>query len=357
MTTWGNELLPVDIVLAPEWWHRNEKMSFDRDFFFHPLRRVEEEQRMEKALYERWGRYGLGEQRNQKRPEIGAVHLAAGFLLSEMAGCKVNYSEAHPPQVVPAGQELREIKAEEAFRSEAFKRVEKLAEELKKKYGYLTGDINWGGILNIAMDLHGENIFTDMMMSPEEVKIYFACIAELIEKFTGFLQSGTGSTSISVNRGVRHLRQPVFLHSECSHTMISQEDYEQYLLPFDVRWSSKRPFGIHYCGSDPHRMAGAFATIPHLDFLDLGWGGDVKILRQHLPDTFFNIRISPVELARMSTGEIRETVTRLVRDSGNPELTGVCCVNMDDTVSDDRIDTLLETVDELRKVCASGAER
>jgi hypothetical protein len=131
--------------------------------------------------------------------------------------------------------------------------------------------------------------------------------------------------------------------------MISAEDYEQFLLPFDIAWSRNRPYGIHYCGPDPHRMAASFAKIPHLDYLDLGWGGDVKILREHLPDTFFNIRLSPIELAKQTHPEIRETISRLVHESGDPFLTGVCCINMDDSVSDDRIDTIFETVEELRK--------
>jgi hypothetical protein len=188
-----------------------------------------------------------------------------------------------------------------------------------------------------------------MMMKPDEVKTYFAGIAKVIEKFTSFLLNETGSTSISVNRNVRHIKKPVLLHSECSHTMISEEDYKSFLLPFDQEWSKKRPFGIHYCGPDPHRMAGSFAKIPHLDYLDLGWGGDVKILREHLPDTFFNIRLSPVEIARQSNDEIRGAITTLVHESGSPYLTGVCCINMDDSVSDDRISTIFETVDELKK--------
>jgi hypothetical protein len=46
----GDQILPVEIVLSPEWWHANEGITFDEDFFFHPLKRVEEEQHMEKAL-------------------------------------------------------------------------------------------------------------------------------------------------------------------------------------------------------------------------------------------------------------------------------------------------------------------
>ncbi len=346
----GGQIIPVDIVLAPEWWNKHAGITFDRDFFFHPARRVEDEQKMEKVLYEKWGKYGPGLMKDERRPETGAVHLASGFLLSEMLGCDVEYTENHPPQVIPAQREDFDIDPYAAFKTPVFRKFESMLGKLKEKYGYLSGDVNWSGILNIALDVRSEAIFTDMFMQPEATKIYFNKIAAVIEKFTKGLSSETGTTSISVNRNVRNLKKPLFLHSECSHTMISSEDYEKYLLPFDVKWSKTfRPFGIHYCGSDPQRHAESFAKIPNLDFLDVGWGGDVKILREYLPHTFLNIRLSPVELVKQSTDEIREIITRLVRDSGNPRLTGVCCINMDDKITDEKITTIFETVEELRK--------
>ena len=43
-------ILPVDAVLAPERWYKNEGISFDESFFYHPRRRVEVERTMEAAL-------------------------------------------------------------------------------------------------------------------------------------------------------------------------------------------------------------------------------------------------------------------------------------------------------------------
>ena len=241
-------LLPVEIVLAPEWWNKHAGITFDRDFFFHPVKRVEEEQKMEKVLYERWGNYGLGAHKDEVRPEVGAVHLASGFLISEMAGCEVQYRESHPPLVIPANRDDLIINKEDAFKSAPFKTFQNLTEKLKTKYGYITGDVNWSGILNIGMDLRGETILMDMMIDPENVQQFFKTIYEIISEFTSFIQSDTGSSSISVNRSVRNFHKPVFLHSECSHTMISSEDYENMLLDFDIMWSKQnRPFGIHYC--------------------------------------------------------------------------------------------------------------
>lgn len=347
----SREILPVELVFSPSWWYKNAGITFDRDFFFHPARRVEDERKMEKIIFEKWGRYGLGEDRNKDRPEVGVVHLAAGYMISEMLGCKVNYEESGPPTVVPLSMNtLDENIFDNAFNSKAFKAFEGMCGKLKEKYGYLTGDVNWSGILNIALDLRGQEIFMDMYDDPEKVTSFFRHIADVLERFTAWVQAETGSSSVSVNRTVKHFDKPVFLHSECSHTMISVENYHGFLFPFDMEWSlRKRPFGIHYCGTDTHRYAEAFAQIPHLDFLDVGWGGDVKLLRNALPDTFLNIRLSPVEIVDMNENEIGVLIKKLVKDSNNPSLTGICCINMDDRVTDDKVDVILETVFELRK--------
>jgi len=349
-------LLPVDIVLAPAWWHRQEGLTFDEDFFYHPSRRVEGERRMEQVLYERWGQFGLGSDRDRDLPQVGAVHLAAGFLLSEMLGCEVQYHEDTPPQVVPAGMEELDLDFEAAFRSPAYLRFQRLVDALKSQYGHLVGDVNWSGVLNLALDLRGERFFMDLYDRPDQARRFLNTLAKVISRFIACIAQETGTTSISVNRTVRHFRESICLHSTCSHTMISAPDYEDFLMPIDRNWGEEyAPYGIHYCGDDPHRHAEAFARLPRLDFLDVGWGGDVKQLRKHLPNTFLNIRLSPVEMITQSTGEIREVISRLVQDSGDPFLTGVCCINMDDKVTDDKISALFETVQELRQ--QHGASR
>ncbi len=346
----GSLLLPVDIVLAPSWWHKHTGISFDEDFFYHPDRRVDAEQKMEHVLHERWGQFGLGKNKDKPLPQVGAVHLAAGFLLQEMLGCKVLYKQDTPPQVIPENRPTLDLDIEAAFSSPAYQRFERLLSCLKAKYGYVVGDVNWGGILNLALDLRGETLFLDMFDKQDEVRAFFNKLQCLIDRFTSRIQKETGTTSISVNRMVVHFDQPIFLHSTCTHTMISAKNYREYLMPIDVEWSRRMgSYGIHHCGPDAHRFAECFAEIPHLDFLDVGWGGDVKKLRQYLPNTFLSIRLSPVEILEQSEQEIHDTIYRLVQDSGDPELTGVCCVNMDGDVEDSKISVIFETVGELRK--------
>jgi hypothetical protein len=347
-----NGILPVDVVFHPSWWHRHYGMNFDEGFFYDPVRRVESERKMEQALYDRFGDLGLGEDRDKDLPVIGAVHNAAGYLVSEMLGCKVDYVADAPPQVNPAHRETLEVDVEAAFAGPAFGRLAALVDALKDQFGYVVGDVNWGGVLNIALDLRGQELFLDMLDRPEDVRTYFGRIAAVIDLFVDYIQERTGSSSISGNRNVRHLKGPVFMHSECTLTMISTDHYDEFILPIDKAWSARRrPFGVHYCGEDPHRYAEAFAKIPHLDFLDVGWGGDLRVLREKLPKTFLNIRLSPVLIVDQSVADIRHAIRTRVADSSDPRLTGVCCINMDDRVADDKVRAIFETVFELRKEC------
>ena len=342
-------LLPVEIVFHPSWWHRHVGIAFDEDFFYHPVRRVEVERRMEKELYDRFGAFGFGADKDKDLPQIGAVHLAAGYLLSGMLGCKIEYMENAAPRVVCAHREDFLIDEEAAFQSADFKKLLALIEALKAKYGYVCGDINWGGVLNLAIDLKGENVLMDMALQPEESKVFFCKIGRIIERFFTFIQSQTDSNSISVNRLVRHIDKPVYLHSECTHTMISEDDYRKFLMPIDAEWSRKyRPYGIHYCGKDPHRHAAAYGELPHVDFFDLGWGGDIAMIRQYLPDTLLNLRLDPVTLNSFSHQEIDAFIRNGAELSGNPCLTGVCCINMDADTDEEKVRTILQTVATLR---------
>jgi len=303
---------------------------------------------MERVLYDRWGRHGLGSK--ESRPEVGPVHLAAGYLLQEMLGCKVDYRDGHPPQVLPARQDRLHVDPEAAFASPAFRAFADLCDQLRSAHGYLTGDVNFSGILNIALDLRGQDLFLDMYTDPDHVQQQFARIAQVITRFVDFVVARTGTSSVSVNRTVRHLREPVVLHSECTHTLISERDYERFLLEYDMQWSRRyKAFGVHYCGPDPHRYAASYARIPGLSFVDVGAGGDVRVMRRHLPEAFLNLRLDPVRLRDQSPDQIRTIVRDLAGASQRPTRTGICCINMDDTVTDAQVTAILDAVAELRE--------
>ncbi len=339
---------PAEVVFDPSWWHANEGIDFDKGFFFDPERRMEDEWRMEKALKRRFGSLLVTD--DSPRAQLGGVHLAAGFMLSWMLGCDVDFRKDGPPLVHALNADAMYLDPDMPFRSEAFETLCESAEGMKSHFGRVYGDIDFSGILNLALDVRGIDLYYDLIDDPDAVDELFASIAAVIERFVNWVSGYSETTSISVNRTVRHLTKPLFLHSECSHTMISVKDYRRFLMPYDEKWSTYYDsFGIHYCGKDPHRYAQCFSELPCLDFLDVGWGGDVALLRKALPNTFLNLRLSPSEISCMDTNAISACVKNLLVQSQKPYLTGVCCINMDEKVQDEQVIALLRTVAEERE--------
>jgi hypothetical protein len=39
-------------------------------------------------------------------------------------------------------------------------------DSLKGKFDYLVGDVNWSGVLNLALDMRGTGLFTDIFDRP-----------------------------------------------------------------------------------------------------------------------------------------------------------------------------------------------
>jgi len=132
-------------------------------FFYNPETRIEADLEMRKILQERFGKYNIEpDHKLEPRPCIGAVHLAAGYIISEMFGCEIKFSKDSSPQVITRNitdEEADKIEPINLLENETFRELKQLVEQLKERFGYVVGDINWQGVLNVALDLRGENYF------------------------------------------------------------------------------------------------------------------------------------------------------------------------------------------------------
>lgn len=89
-----------NIVFHPSWWNQNVGIDFSERFWNDPKTRIEADQNMRRALYERFGAYGLGEANPKPRPLLGSDMLACGFLSSQILGCTVEFCSNGAPQVL-----------------------------------------------------------------------------------------------------------------------------------------------------------------------------------------------------------------------------------------------------------------
>jgi len=92
--------LHADVVFHPNWWNKNYGLTFEREFFFDPSRRVWQEQKMRQLLYERFGDLGISQKEAPRRPIIGPTILGTGYFIQEILGCETRFNEDSNPWVV-----------------------------------------------------------------------------------------------------------------------------------------------------------------------------------------------------------------------------------------------------------------
>ena len=345
--------LPVEIVFHPNWWYNEAGIEFDRDHYFNPERRVNDELRMRRFLWERFGRFGYGEENPVPEPVIGPVHLAAGYMFSSLWGCEIEFPKDSSPVVIPLSMSVKDLYGMEIpdpKQNHEFQDFFKLIKAFKEQFGYVKGDINWTGVQNLALDLMGQQVFMSYFDNPGAMHKIFDKITRSIIETLGMIKAETGTTSISVNRSIENVEPTINLHSNCSVQMISNENYEEFLLPVDVMLSKHlQPYGIHHCGNNMHNVAVGYSKVRDACFFDVGWGADIAFCRKTIPDAFFNVRLSPVKIKDCTPDEVEADLINLLENAGDLSKVGICCINMDWGTSDVNVMKIFEVAERYRK--------
>lgn len=335
-----------DVVFHPRWWNRNAGIDFGEAFWNDPDTRMAADISMRSTLYTRFGGCGLGELSPAPRPLVGSDLLACGWLGQALLGCAIRYSPADPPQVLCA--ELDEdaalaLRKPDFDQSPVWQAVQTQLDSLTARFGYVETHLNLVGVLNVAMDLRGQDIFLDFLeedttLARHLLQVSCETILEIgrrLRKYSPHLSSGVTS--------IMGLVAPeVYLTSNCTVEMVSRELYERLLLPYDRRLAEAfPPFGIHHCGQTMEHVAGGYAMLPNLRFVEVGAGSDLRAVTEALPpETLINARYSPVTLKTDSAADIDTRIAELCAIVPGKRLS-ISCVGIDDGVPDARITAFL----------------
>jgi hypothetical protein len=351
----------VDVVFHPNWWHKNYGLTFDRDFFYDPRRRVRQEQRMRQLLYERFGDLGLGQEKAPRRPIIGPILMGSGYIVQEILGCEVKYQENGNPWVLPRNLSTHEVwkleVPEDIERSPSMRALLSLMDSLEEDFGYLQGDVPLHSVLNVAMDLRGQDYFIDLIENRALVAHLHNVIAHTIYELGRRVKARTGNIAISVNRIIAAFNPGIFTIPNCSLQMISPEMYEELLLQHDI-WLGQQlpPLGFHHCASNAHLFAPHYARAGSV-YLDVGWGSDVAHCRAALPHAWLSLRLNPVRMLSATPEEATADVETLLEAHGAPwDRVAVCCINLDYGTSDEVVRSIFRTLARYRGQRASGIQ-
>jgi uroporphyrinogen-III decarboxylase len=269
-----------------------------------------------------------------------------------LLGAEIRFANDAAPQPMPVRMDVAQI---EAFAKPDFRTTWPMNEfiqqmdALEAEWGYMVGGMNTDGLLNAAYHFYGQDLFLDFYEAPHRVRRFLGIIGELIVDVALYIRQRTGDCSVSVNRMVEHVDPQLFFHANCSVQMISPESYRDMQLPVEKRMAERiRPYGIHHCGDNLHKIAPVYSELP-LTMVDVGWGSDVATVREALPDTFLNLRLNPVRMLQAGPREIAADSRGLLEAAGPLENAGVCCINMDYGTPDENIFAMYEVVEQFRR--------
>ncbi len=330
-----------DITFHPSWWHKHCGVDFDKRFFDEPEYRIACDVKMRKLLYEKFGDYGIGEKNPKPRPILGSDLIASGYLYSELLGCDIRYGKDAPPEVISKElilEEFVDLKAHPAW-----KKMEAQVEWLKKHYGSVVPCVNLQGIQNLAIDVRGSEFMMDYYEEPEQCERMLEICTKLSEELGAYFYQFSDRISGGVTAIVNQTVPKAYVTSNCTVDMISPSLYEEFLLPWDQALAERFPvFGVHHCGTAMERYAKEYAKIKsHLEFAEVGAGSDITAVRQALPDTFLNLRYSPVKLKTAAPEEIKYEIELSKKAGGDKDLVSLSCVGIDADVSDEQIKAYL----------------
>lgn len=352
----SKQFLPVEIVFHPNWWNKNYEIDFGWNYFFDPDTRVSAEQKMSEILYQKFGQFGYSNAHPQPEPVIGPIHLAAGFMISAIWGCEIVYYPDASPQVTARNMPIEQLDAmpePDPMRCKEFAALVRQIEVLKQRFGHVKGDIGWHSLQNLALDLVGENLFLAYYDRPDMVRRIYQKLNRCVINIVNFIRKQTETSSLSVNRSIINVEPSINLNSNCSIQMISNEQYEYFILPHEIELSKNlQPYGVHHCGNNMHTVAEGYSKISDCCFFDVGWGADVAYCRKLLPDAFFNIRLSPVKIKECTPQQVKNDIEKLFKDVGDLSKVGLCCINMDYGTPDENVASVFETVEKYRKIGA-----
>ncbi len=343
----GQDHIPLGVGFYPDWFYKHYGISFGREYYFDPETRVRARMEIDKRLHERFGDVGLGDPDPRPKPLItfGMVMLPA------ILGCEAVFKDDALPWAMPLNlseKEVMKLEVPDIFNSDPMTEIIKQIDYLKDKYGKVVGDINITGVQNLALKIRGDQLYYDYYENPELSHHLLGICTECIIQLFQFIYKITGTGAMDVTP----MCDPrLFVIPNCTVEQISLKAYEEFILDYDNQVADAcHPLGIHHCGSVNEVMDG-YAKVRHLEFIEIGFGSDVKRTREVFgPQVAVNARISPVLMKNGTTQEVEAEVRNLI-DQGVPlNNFSIDTVGLTYGTPDENVKTALRTAQEYGKI-------
>jgi hypothetical protein len=169
----------------------------------------------------------------------------------------------------------------------------------------VVGELGFEGVINIAYQLRGQEMFCDMLDKPDLIDHVFEAVF------------GTIRDTV---RTVRRWQDPAgrrptyFVTCNCMTNMVAPRMYKERLLEYDKRFhNSFDLFGIHTCNWNVGPYLEAIAEIGEIAYLDMGEETDLEKVHRLFPDLAPAVFFHPEKLRNLTPAQIKREITELGR--------------------------------------------
>jgi hypothetical protein len=320
----------VYLVFTEKWNHENFGIDYSKPTWDDPVLRTETQMRAERALYERFGDLGIGSANPSPNPHLNAYgHRFMGALF----GCEIVYLKDQAPSAMPlqGGYEIMEkFTAPDLDNSPVIERAWNEAEIFKKEYGWCSGSINTGSLLNNAVTIFGDMFLAAAGEEPELAQHILRVIME---------------TQFEIYFKLQHKLEPEVYrispvsggYGNCPAVMISPDMYRKVILPVDKEYRARcGTFSLHHCGAFD-RYAELYKELAP-DHLDIGSDSDYAYMRKIYPDTTVSLLIDPARIEGADRAYIDSHISGMAEKAAPyPLITGLWTADFSPGMTDENI--------------------
>jgi hypothetical protein len=326
----------VSLGFEPDWFHRRGDVDFGQRWHTDPYYRHETLVKMKAELHRAFPTVTYWDPRQEEDTWTISGSYGA-YVMNRVFGFDLEYgSRGWPwPVVETKGsvslEEFVEMDVDDllsgSFIEELFNQMEIIEREAGKIHGYL----NWQGVLNNAFNLRGQEIFVDMMITPQLAHDFFELITGVMIGFAQKVQQRQRQSGFYINQ---------LSVSNCTVSMISPKHYQEFIFPHDKKIAeSFERFGYHTCNWDITPYIEAIHQLPKVGYLDMGMVSDMKKAKAMFPEARRAVMYSPVKLHDASIAEIRMDMEQIYLELAPCD---IVMADIQAITPDSRINELLE---------------
>ena len=325
-------------TFSEAWFHLNYGMTFGEKYCSDPIFRTEQDREARRLLYDRFGKAGIGNDDPQPHPHL---EVCGHRFLPALFGCEIVFQDDQAPSYhhlpVTSAAEVAAIPRPDLESNRWAREFRRQGAILLSKYGFTDAAINYGGPLNGAVAILGNEGLAYVSEFPKIMKGFLSMIADVCVEAHDELTVAFDPKAAAGRR--------LFI-GNCPVMMISPASYSYVVLPADLHYRQQiQNFGLHHCGP-MDRYLEDYQKLKPVEFIEVGWGSNVAAVHEAFPDSKLDLMINIYDLQNMSQQATRELIVKMVREAGSlASLRDVWVADIGPEVPDETVLNFVEAVD------------